>query len=196
MSSGSSRSTSSSSMNPYSAGSGAVAGEVHHASLPSARSPSASREQRAERVAVGVLVRDDQEAVVRGERGDAHASRSVRLLARVSCVICSASRQRAHRSASSCGCRARPVGSYSKERCGVLLQPELAREPRLQVRRAPTRGPSSVCSRFFSLPKHRRRTPCPRAGRARPSTPVTVTRPIRGSFSSPTPPRRRRERPR
>ena len=37
-------------------------------SLPSARSPSVSAEHRAERVAVRVLVRDDEEAVVRADR--------------------------------------------------------------------------------------------------------------------------------
>ena len=45
-----------------------AAGEVHHHVLAERAQPERDREHRAERVAVGVLVRDDEEAVVSADR--------------------------------------------------------------------------------------------------------------------------------
>ena len=80
-------------------------------SLPSARSAERRAEHRSERVAVGVLVRDDEEAVVRPERvhdgveGQSACVVSVIVRVRLGKRLPA----RARRSASSCARRARPT---------------------------------------------------------------------------------------
>ena len=154
-------------------GSGASPARYMTLSLPSWSSASCDGEQRAERVAVRVLVRRDEEAIVRADRlGDG-------LEVSLSSVVVGGELidQLGHAHA-------------ALDRRIVLegelrgpLQPELAREPRLQHAVGGVEpGDASARACAPSRARSRRRAPWRRSGDV--STPVTVTKPIRGSFSS------------
>src|SRR3954452_24025145 len=77
------------------------------------------------------------------------------------------------------------VGSYSKASCGVRFI-RSSRATRACRTPCAAASPSSVFARLASEPSTLTKTrACRRSGEV--STPVTVTKPIRGSFSSPTP---------
>ena len=144
------------------------------ASLPSCVERELRREQRAERVAVGVLVGHDEEAVVRrGSRPRPPAGQLVRLSSGASSSISLR--------------HADPALDRRIVFEGQLrrpLQPQLARDPRLEDavrgRRARRASARACVSEPSTLTKTRAWR---RSGDV--STPVTVTKPIRGSFSSP-----------
>ena len=156
MSSGSSRSSPSSGMKPYSRGSGASPDEVHLDVLAELAQRERRREQRAERVAVRVLVGHDEKAVVLAQR------RRDRLQVSRLCVIlgCELVDQLAH-----------PHATLDRRIVleGQLrgpLHPQLAREPRLQQ---PVRGlePAQRRAPLLLASRARSRRPSRAGGRAR-----------------------------
>ena len=138
-----------------------VAGEVHHDVLAERSSPSVVAEQRAERVAVGVLVRDDDEAVVGADRlrDRLEVSRRRRRLIFGRKLARELVDQRRHPDAA---LDRRIVFEGQLRR---PLQAELARDPRLHdaVRGLEAgEGRARACSRCRARRRRRR----PRGGRA------------------------------
>jgi hypothetical protein len=126
------------------------------------------REQRAERVAVRVLVRRDEEPVVRADRLDDRRE--------VSCVVVWFGGELIDESGHAHAVLDRVIVFEREQRSP--LQPELARDPRLEdaVRRV---EPGHALLRFFSAAEHADvDVAWRRSGEV--STPVTVTNPIRG----------------
>ena len=164
-----------SSRKPYSPGSGACASEHHHGVLPERVEREVRREQRAERVAVGVLVRRDDEALVRPQRLDDRVPvtrRHRRLRPRAP----------ARRSAASCGRRARPRDRRRTRSRGVRRSLQLAVECGLQHPGRRPRAPRGCAARCRSVPKTLTQTFAWSRSFVV-STAVTVTNPMRGSLS-------------
>ena len=176
-----------------------LAGQVHDRVLAERVERELRREQRPERVAVGVLVRRDEKAVVRADRLATAQSfvvvwgelirlrlRSVcRAADRCSPFRSSSSRPSGASSSISCDMRtpSSTVGSYSKVSCGVRFILSSVASRNWSTPCADS-SPSSVFSRLRSLPSTLTKTFAWRRS-VDVSTPVTVTNPIRGSLSSP-----------
>ena len=161
---------------PYSAGRGASPTSTMTLSFPSARERQVHREQRPERVPVRILVRGDEEPVVLRERCDdgGHVSRLGHRRLR-------SGRDRDRRSASSSGRRARPTDRMRRASCGVRR----SRSSRLirpcRIPAAPSSAVRVAC-RCFSPPYTLSQTVAWARSEVV-TTPVTVTKPMRGSFS-------------
>ena len=146
-------------------------------SLPSARRTPCMRDERAERVAVGVLVGDQDEALAVAQLDRAPRSRVVALLRR--CVTPRRPRRlrqllEPHRAVASC----RRRGSSS---VGVCFRRSSPRDAPLQGRRARSAGPRAC---WHAAPRRPRTLTYTRAWRRSGLvlTSVTVTKPMRGSL--------------
>ena len=154
------------------------------ASFPSARSPSAAPSSEPSASPSGFSCADDEEPLVRADRvGDCLKVTRLRLGHRRPILAPREAPPQARRSASSSERRARPshrMRTSAWASCAGLSS-RLMRAWRTPCAEA---SPTSVARRCFSFPRTDTNTVAsPRSGVT--FTPVTVTRPIRGSFRSP-----------